>query len=722
MAGSPGTFCRAGLSAAALVLCTVSVTLAGALSPAVAGDAVQRNASGPATPCQAVYLLGARGSGEYPQPGKPGDPSLHGLGPEVHQMAAVVQQVLSTADLTTFRTLNVGYAAEPVKVLYPTAKEIKSFREHPAAAAVYYYRHNVRKYLTSISDGISSAVSEAEYVHAHCPAALLILAGYSQGAMVMHQAELQLARDHKTGVLGAIAGTLLLGDGDRVSHTRAREFGTSRARSEGIRTWLHGNSDKDVPDPATTANICDAGDAVCDFGTDTIRHWKHAVSVHMSYTNKPVLVTAATWVARLAIMRAGQWTATRLPLPPHAAAHFDSGLTSVACASATRCIGVGSYVTTTGHTSGLLATGSGTSWTAAAAPLPAGASASADASLDSIACPSASWCVAIGSYTDSAGNTEGLTLTWSGGKWTPAELPLPPPDPDSKTVGVSGYLSISCATSSRCVAASGYTEYFTGIGEYWSRGMLLSWSGKSWTATQARVPAGGEAGSATFPYTATACSSSSCLVIGQYDDTSGSTQGFLATWSGHSWVTAKVPAPAGTLSVTPISAACPAASRCVAAGIYIDSADRPRGLAVAGARTAWKLARTVPGDLFSVACPSLNSCTISGSGNLLSESGTRWTDTVPAGLAGGALLAAVSCPSAASCAVAGQSPSDSWTGGLILTGAGSAWRSRLVTLPPGLGGSAGLSSVACPTATACVAVGGANSAQGTAALVMTGPS
>jgi hypothetical protein len=65
---------------------------------------------------------------------------------------------------------------------------------------------------------VASSASEAKYVHRQCPHAL-ILAGYSQGAMVMHQAELQLAAAHDTGVLGQITGTLLLGDGDRISHT-----------------------------------------------------------------------------------------------------------------------------------------------------------------------------------------------------------------------------------------------------------------------------------------------------------------------------------------------------------------------------------------------------------------------------------------------------------------------------------------------------------------------
>ena len=55
----------------------------------------------------------------------------------------------------------------------------------------------------------------------------------------------------------------------------------------------------------------------------------------------------------------------------------------------------------------LLVTGSGTSWTAAEAPLPANAAADPGAGLGSVACPSASSCVAAGVYTDSSGNLAG---------------------------------------------------------------------------------------------------------------------------------------------------------------------------------------------------------------------------------------------------------------------------------------------------------------------------
>ena len=111
-------------------------------------------------------------------------------------------------------TLPDPYEADPVTELKPTAREIAEFSAHPVKTGIYYYDHNVGKFLASLSDGIDDAVLLAQDEHRECPQALLILAGYSQGVMAIHQAEYPLAADHDTGVLQQIAATLLLADGD----------------------------------------------------------------------------------------------------------------------------------------------------------------------------------------------------------------------------------------------------------------------------------------------------------------------------------------------------------------------------------------------------------------------------------------------------------------------------------------------------------------------------
>jgi Cutinase len=76
------------------------------------------------------------------------------------------------------------------------------------------------------------AVTLANDAVADCPNTK-VMAGYSQGTMVVHQAEVRLAASSRKTVR-RIVETLLLGDSDRVPFTRAHEFGSSLPRAEGI--------------------------------------------------------------------------------------------------------------------------------------------------------------------------------------------------------------------------------------------------------------------------------------------------------------------------------------------------------------------------------------------------------------------------------------------------------------------------------------------------------
>ena len=82
-----------------------------------------------------------------------------------------------------------------------------------------------------------------------------------------------------------------------------------------------------------------------------------------------------------------------------------------------------------GHGRGLAMTQSltGGTWTAAEAPLPSDAAQgdAANATLHAIACAAPGACVAVGSYTSSNGNSNGLIETLAHGTSTPAKAPLP---------------------------------------------------------------------------------------------------------------------------------------------------------------------------------------------------------------------------------------------------------------------------------------------------------
>ena len=129
----------------------------------------------------------------------------------------------------------------------------------------------------------------------------------------------------------------------------------------------------------------------------------------------------------------GTWQASELTLPANAnstAGAQNASLSSVACPSAGTCVATGFYADTTGSFQALVATQSaGGAWQASELTLPAGADTSAgnqNAFLDSVVCPSAGTCTAAGSYKDTAGNGQALVATQSaGGAWQASELTLP---------------------------------------------------------------------------------------------------------------------------------------------------------------------------------------------------------------------------------------------------------------------------------------------------------
>jgi len=360
------------------------------------------------------------------------------------------------------------------------------------------------------------------------------------------------------------------------------------------------------------------------------------------------------------------WQAIAVPLP--GSGSLGGELDSVACPSASACVAVGED-DVSGEDQGLLVTGSGKSWQEAYAPLPGNSQTPPDAQLSAVACRSATFCVAVGSYVDSSDNTQGLLLTGSGQNWTPFEAPLPADLPD---VAVS-LTSVTCPSASACVAAGQYTEPGSGV----IQGLLLTGSGKAWTPAGFSLPANAAAGPAVQLYAVACSSASACVATGSYEDSSGNTQGLLVTGSVTSWKATEAPLPADAAAnpeATLASVACPSATACVAASWYVDSSGNYHGLLLTGSGTKWTpfeaplpagAATTPNAQLNAVACHAKTSCGAVGdyrdsSGNyqglLLTGSGTSWTPTeapLPASAAPPADLQRIACPSTTWCAAAG---------------------------------------------------------------------
>ena len=310
------------------------------------------------------------------------------------------------------------------------------------------------------------------------------------------------------------------------------------------------------------------------------------------------------------------------PVPSDASQPLEADPTSVVCPSSTECVVAGTYDDTSGYRQGLLVTGSPGSWQSAKAPLPANAAADPEVQLPSVACSSASACVAAGSYIDSAGHEDGLVLKGAGTSWTATEAPLPA----SPAVSGNPYVymaQVLCPAGSACMVVGNYS---VATGSQGARSFLLTDSGTSWSVIKPPLPSNASANAAVFLTGGACASASSCIMTGAYNLNAAS-YGDPLILSGHgsSWTPTKAPLPAGgniAGNVGPTT--CLSATECLVVGDYLDSNGQDHGLILTGAGTSWSpttaplpgnASTTAPGsvDLEAAACASASSCAIGGS-------------------------------------------------------------------------------------------------------------
>jgi hypothetical protein len=221
-----------GVAAAAAV---GALALAALVGPAAAATA-------PVGACADVVFMGARGSGQ-PQGGSADDGGT-GLGPQVH---AVEQRLAGRLPGRAIAVHAVQYPAQGVELL----------ALDPAA------------YLAGLEQGVAAVRTELRERAAQCPDERIVLAGYSQGAMVMHRAVQDLAAAGDTAVLARTDGVVLIADGDRRRVDNQVDYG-SAGRSRGIAYSLRPDSGirgGRLPASMRTRihSVCVAFDVVCDY-------------------------------------------------------------------------------------------------------------------------------------------------------------------------------------------------------------------------------------------------------------------------------------------------------------------------------------------------------------------------------------------------------------------------------------------------------------------------
>lgn len=183
----------------------------------------------------------------------------------------------------------------------------------------------------------------------------------------------------------------------------------------------------------------------------------------------------------------GSWQPSEAPLPPTGDSQPGADLFGISCTTMSDCVAVGDVTWVDGccnvGQTGLVLTLSGGTWTAVQAPLPSDAVTTPDPSgeLRAVACPSAAACTAVGLYSATLGD-QGLILTDSAGTWTASEALLPANADSAPSPALFG---VACRSATSCVAVGRYTD-----SSPQDQGLLLTGSGSTWSPTEAPVPAG----------------------------------------------------------------------------------------------------------------------------------------------------------------------------------------------------------------------------------------
>jgi outer membrane protein OmpA-like peptidoglycan-associated protein len=329
---------------------------------------------------------------------------------------------------------------------------------------------------------------------------------------------------------------------------------------------------------------------------------------------------AAGTQALLEVSSSGTWTQVAVPLPADASTSApDNELVAVTCFSATSCVAVGSYATSTGEAA-LLIAGSGDDWTDVVVPLPGDASTVAPSNeLDAVACTSSTSCVAVGDYANGASDEQALLVNDVGGTWSDSTVPLPV---DASTDSPNNVLiAVTCAAPDTCEAVGSYETTSNTEQALLVNGVGLSWS-------NAVVPLPPDANAAPNNYLdAVACASSaSCEAAGSYVDAQGNTQALLVDSSSGTWTPTIVPLPADA-STTPsfntlTALTCTSEGNCIAVGVYENVHSYQEAIMDEETAGTWA-ATTVPlpadanavipfDALSAVSCPAAGNCVAVG--------------------------------------------------------------------------------------------------------------
>jgi hypothetical protein len=437
-------------------------------------------------------------------------------------------------------------------------------------------------------------------------------------------------------------------------------------------------------------------------------------------------------------------TAVEAPLPSGLGTRYDVQLDGPVCPSAGNCAVSGMAFTrgALGEHAYLLVEKAG-SWSVVPVPLPRALPAGTKEAvrLASLSCPATGHCVGVGA-AHSGTRVLAIRMTQHGGRWAETAFKLPAGDANG------GPAAISCAAVGSCSVVGGDSDvkgrhqHLLFLAE--KNGRWGGWRSVSLPRSALAVsPAGGNLISCP--------GRGDCTATGSYENHAYDTVGLLMTERRGMWRRPVQPALPSSANVgqNPLiglaALSCPSAGNCTLVGGYFDSQRNESGLILDERDGEWRRGSQAPlpsnagpnpqhGDapevpLRSVSCASSRDCAAVGSYRdkgdnmhvlLLSEKAGKWTPSepeYPADAVGGVDpggLSAVACTSPGNCVAAGGYVTGTNQDGtyrgkpLLVYERQGAWQQGVGPALPAdaaVTGGAGLTSVVCPPAGSCLAIG-----------------
>jgi hypothetical protein len=259
--------------------------------------------------CPDVHWIGAAGSGERVDPTADG-----GMGRVMLQSYRDLAQLVQR-DGRTITAEAVDYPAVAVPADDGGVGEWLGF-------------------MSSVDAGTAALGAQYASFAALCPTTKVVLAGYSQGAMVVHR-NLQALADNPN-----VAAALLIADGDRLPGDNVISMGSANPGSTktlGVaQDWpilAHAPAKLPLSIGTRTISVCARGDAVCDYDPDADEVSPAAVAIHTSYA----LSTAGggyAWTTPVYQLLGPSPTAPQGPLPGPDARAVNSTTTPAGSSSA----------------------------------------------------------------------------------------------------------------------------------------------------------------------------------------------------------------------------------------------------------------------------------------------------------------------------------------------------------------------------------------------------